>query len=66
MTKPDKYQIIRIAIAVDHYDNYMRTGDEEYLELYANVTDGLIREGISFSAHDIMEEVYASRKNTNQ
>lgn len=62
MTKPDKYQLIRMAIAVDHYDNYMRTNDIEYLELYANVSSKLYHEGIDFSAYEILKALRDSKK----
>ncbi len=61
MTKPDKFQIIRMAIAVDHYDNYMRTNDDTYLELYANVKASLYREGIDFNAYEILNQLYNKR-----
>jgi len=64
LTKPDKYQIIRMAIAVDHYRNYMTTNDIKYLELYAEVGAKLYHEGIDFSAYEILQELN-KRKNTD-
>ena len=52
---PDKYQVIRIAIAVDHYNNYLQTKDMKYLDLYATVKAGLTNEGIEFNAYEIVQ-----------